>query len=69
MSFEQLNTKLIPEAQTDLAYLQEATGLNTADVINRAIQIYAMAEREKAMGNDLALWNQEAHKASLLRIT
>lgn len=69
MSFESLDTKLIPEAQADLAYLREVTGLSNVDLVNRAIQIYAMTEREKTEGNDLALWNQETRKASLLRIT
>lgn len=38
-----------------VAELTEATGLSKADVINRAVQIYAFLEAQRAQGREVLL--------------
>lgn len=52
---ERFSVTFVPPAAQAVRELVEATGLNKADVINRAVQIYAFLEDHRRKGNDLLL--------------
>jgi hypothetical protein len=52
---ERYSVTLIPPAVQAIADLTESTGLSKADVINRAVQIYAFLEQQKQDGAELLL--------------
>ncbi|GHA62243.1 hypothetical protein GCM10010372_72520 [Streptomyces tauricus] len=52
---ERYSVTLVPPAVQAVAELTEATGLSKADVINRAVQIYAYLEAQRAQGREILL--------------
>ncbi|PAZ16917.1 hypothetical protein CLM62_05445 [Streptomyces sp. SA15] len=52
---ERYSVTLLPPAVEAIAELTESTGLSKADVINRAVQIYAYLDAQKQGGADLLL--------------
>lgn len=48
-----------PRAVTDLDWLVERTGFNQTDVANRAVQIYALIERNLAEGKKMGFVDSE----------
>ncbi|MFF0733827.1 hypothetical protein ACFYVK_19650 [Streptomyces chartreusis] len=54
-SSERFSVTFVPPAAQAVRELMEVTGLNKADVINRAVQIYAFLEDRKRKGSDLLL--------------
>jgi hypothetical protein len=52
---ERYSVTFVPPAVQAIAELTESTGLSKADVINRAVQIYAYLEAQKRTGADLVL--------------
>ncbi|MEW2310566.1 hypothetical protein AB0918_18285 [Streptomyces sp. NPDC006864] len=52
---ERYSVTLVPPAVQAVAELTESTGLSKADVINRAVQIYAFLETQKRDGADILL--------------
>ncbi|MFB8760779.1 hypothetical protein [Streptomyces nigra] len=52
---ERYSVTLVPPAVEAIAELTESTGLSKADVINRAVQIYAYLDAQKRDGADLLL--------------
>lgn len=52
---ERYSVTLVPPAVQAIAELTESTGLSKADVINRAVQIYAYLDAQTRTGADLLL--------------
>ncbi len=52
---ERYSVTLVPPAVKAIADLMEGTGLSKADVINRAVQIYAFLEAQTQDGTALSL--------------
>ncbi|GAA3866323.1 hypothetical protein [Streptomyces lannensis] len=52
---ERYSVTLVPPAVDAIAELTESTGLSKADVINRAVQIYAYLDAQTRGGADLLL--------------
>jgi hypothetical protein len=52
---ERYSVTLVPPAVQAIAELTESTGLSKADVINRAVQIYAYLDAQTRSGSDLLL--------------
>jgi hypothetical protein len=52
---ERYSVTFVPPAVEAIANLTDGTGLSKADVINRAVQIYAYLEAQKRRGVDLLL--------------
>ncbi|MEU8949919.1 hypothetical protein [Streptomyces sp. NPDC048489] len=52
---ERYSVTLVPPAVEAISDLTESTGLSKADVINRAVQIYAFLDAQKRSGADLLL--------------
>ncbi|MEU1450073.1 hypothetical protein [Streptomyces mirabilis] len=52
---ERYSVTLVPPAVQAIAELTESTGLSKADVINRAVQIYAFLDAQTRDGADLLL--------------
>jgi len=52
---ERYSVTLVPPAVQAIAELTESTGLSKADVINRAVQIYAYLDAQTRGGADLLL--------------
>lgn len=52
---ERYSVTLVPPAVQAVAELIEATGLSKADVINRAVQIYAFLEAQRSQGREVLL--------------
>jgi len=52
---ERYSVTLVPPAVEAIAELTESTGLSKADVINRAVQIYAYLDAQTRGGADLLL--------------
>jgi hypothetical protein len=52
---ERYSVTLVPPAVEAIAELTERTGLSKADVINRAVQIYAYIDTQTRGGADLLL--------------
>ncbi|MFF9639802.1 hypothetical protein ACF1D2_35135 [Streptomyces bacillaris] len=52
---ERYSVTLVPPAVQAVAELTESTGLSKADVINRAVQIYAFLEAQTRDGADILL--------------
>lgn len=53
----------------ELADLHETTGLSKADLINRAVSLYAFVEEQKRIGRDLATVDQAAGVTYLYEIS
>jgi len=58
---------LIPQAAEALETTAALTGLSRTDVINRALQLYAFAEFERATGTEILL--RRDGETSRLKIT
>ncbi len=52
---ERYSVTFVPPAVQAIAELTECTGLSKADVINRAVQIYAYLDAQRRDGADLLL--------------
>ncbi len=52
---ERYSVTFVPPAVQAIAQLTESTGLSKADVINRAVQIYAYLDAQTRDGADLLL--------------
>jgi hypothetical protein len=50
-----LNCKLIPRANEALLRVTELAQLSKTDAVNRAIQVYAFLEEQKAQGGELII--------------
>lgn len=50
MTIRQVSVELVPAAGRALARLRERTGLNAADVVNRALQVYDLVEERTRAG-------------------
>lgn len=50
-----LAVQLVPLAVAALVELRALTGHSRTDVVNRALQVYALVERERAAGRDVAV--------------
>lgn len=57
---ERMTVGLIPRALSDLSELLTLTGFSKADIINRAISLYAFISQELAQGNELLVRNRES---------
>ena len=55
MEAERYSVTFVPPAVEAVAALTASTGLSKADVINRAVQIYAFLERQQDQGAELVL--------------
>jgi hypothetical protein len=52
---ERYSVTFVPPAVQAVAALTASTGLSKADVINRAVQVYAFLERQQEQGSELIL--------------
>ncbi|MER6915001.1 hypothetical protein ABT354_25270 [Streptomyces sp. NPDC000594] len=58
-SSERYSVTLVPPAVKAITEVMDGTGLSKADVINRAVQVYAYLEARKADGMDVLLRNAD----------
>jgi hypothetical protein len=58
---ERFTVGLIPRSVDELRYLRHVTGLNKADLINRAIGLYSMFEAERRAGKEILLRDPEGN--------
>jgi hypothetical protein len=63
-----LNVKLIPAAAADLEAEKEASGMNGADVTNRALQLYHFLMKEERQGAEICVLTKRKRSHSLERI-
>ncbi|MFD0001780.1 hypothetical protein ACFVJ4_05060 [Streptomyces sp. NPDC127178] len=62
---ERYSVTLVPPAVEAIAALIDSTGLSKADVINRAVQIYAYLDSQKQGGADLLLRQTDGSQEKL----
>ncbi|GAA4845358.1 hypothetical protein GCM10023201_40700 [Actinomycetospora corticicola] len=56
---ERMTVGLIPKVVSDLSELLTLTGFSKAEIINRAITLYAFISQELAQGNELLVRDRE----------
>ncbi|MER7361895.1 hypothetical protein [Nonomuraea wenchangensis] len=62
LTYREIKTRLRPKSSQALGELTARTGLSEADVVNRAIQIYALLTAEQADGAHIIVHKEgEAH--------
>ncbi|MFF7699287.1 hypothetical protein [Streptomyces lydicus] len=56
---ERYSVTFVPPAVQAIGELTDATGLSKTDVINRAVQIYALLEAQRRKGSEVLLRNSD----------
>jgi hypothetical protein len=63
-----LNVKLVPAAAADLEAEKKASGMNGADVTNRALQLYHFLMEEERQGAEICVLTKRKRAHSLERV-
>jgi hypothetical protein len=64
---DRITIALIAKAAEDLQALQDRTGLNKTDIVNRAIILYEWADAQLT-GSDLLVRDRETRDTQLVRL-
>lgn len=59
-SAERVTISLTSRVAKELRRLRSSTGLSKTDLVNRAVSLYALAERELDQGRELAFYDPQS---------
>lgn len=65
---DRITVTLTPGVRSELNALTKSTGLSQTDIVNRAVSLYALIEKEAAAGGEILLRNRDTGQTASIRI-